>query len=370
MKNLVNPNVLGLTPYQPGKPIEEIKRKYNLKKVIKLASNENPLPIPQNVSDAVCKAISSLHRYPDSDSFFLREKIAAYNRIGTENVIVGAGSVELIRMIAKCFLKPGEKVLTSEKTFLMYRVAAIEEGGREAYIEAKMDEAFKYDLDNFYRLIDKKTKIIFIANPNNPTGTLLSKKQLYDFIERIPRDKIVVLDNAYHEYVTDLENYPDGIELAVNRANVIVLRTFSKIYSLAGLRIGYAIANRETISYLGRVKAPFNVTKVAQDAAMVSLDNEDYKKESLKLNTRNKEKLFKQLQGLGLKIIPSDTNFLLFFPEVDVTVLNERLLQDGIILRPMGAFGVNDGMRVSIGLEEDNDYFIEKLRKNLDEMKG
>lgn len=369
MKNLVNPDVLGLTPYQPGKPVEEIKRKYNLDRVIKLASNENPLPVPRHVVDAVNRSISSFNSYPDSDSYYLRERLAAYNRIDKNNVIVGAGSVELIRMIVKCFLKPGETVLTSKKTFLMYRVAAIEEGGKNAYVEAEMDEAFKYDLENLYRLLDEKTKIIFIANPNNPTGTLLSTKQVHDFIERVPRDKIVVLDNAYHEFVPDTENYPDGIDLAVNRENVIVLRTFSKIYSLAGLRIGYAFANRETISYLGRVKAPFNVTKVAQDAALASLENDDFKLESVKLNEKNKEKLFKQLQGLGLKVIPSVTNFLLFFPEVDAAALNERMLQDGIILRPMGAFGVPEGMRVSVGLEEDNDYFIEKLKKNLEEMK-
>lgn len=369
MKNLINPNVLDLTPYQPGKPVEEIQRKYGLKRVIKLASNENPLPVPQNVADAITGELGSLSGYPDSDSYYLREKLAAYNHIDRDNVIVGAGSVEIIRMIAKCFLKPGERVLTSEKTFLLYRVAAVEEGGKDAFVEAPMDENFTYNLENFHRLLNERIKIIFIANPNNPTGTLLSKKEIYNFIEKVPEDKIIVLDNAYHEFVSNLDDYPDGIEAAVNRKNVIVLRTFSKIYSLAALRIGYAIASRETISYLGRVKAPFNVTRVAQAAAAASLENEDFKNKSLKLNEKSRRKLFNQLRDLGLKVIPSETNFLLFFPEADVTVLNERLLQDGIILRPMGAFGVSDGMRVSVGLEEDNAYFMQQLKKNLNEMK-
>ena len=369
MNNLINPNVLELNPYEPGKPVEEIKRKYNLKRVIKLASNENPFPIPPNISDAINREFSQLNRYPDSDSYYLREKIAAYNHIDKKNVIVGAGSVELIRMIIRNFLKPGERVLTSKKTFVFYRIATTEEAGKAAYVEAGMDETFKYDLNNIYRLIDERTKIIFIANPNNPTGTMLSKNQLHNFIEKIPDYKIIVLDNAYHEYVSSFRDYPDGIDLAVNKKNVIVLRTFSKIYSLAGLRVGYAISNEEIISYLGRVKAPFNVTRAAQSAAMAALESEDFKNESAKLNVKNREKLFKKLQELGLKVIPSAANFLLFFPGTGIAELNERLLKEGVIIRPVRAFGVPDGMRVTVGFEEDNDYFVEKLGKALQQMK-
>ncbi|MCI0470416.1 MAG: aminotransferase class I/II-fold pyridoxal phosphate-dependent enzyme, partial [Candidatus Aminicenantes bacterium] len=170
-------------------------------------------------------------------------------------------------------------------------------------------------------------------------------------------------------YVSDREIYPDGIELAVSRKNIIVLHTFSKIYSLAGLRIGYALAHEETISFLGRIKAPFNVTRPAQAAAMTSLENEDFKNESIKLNSKNKQRLFKQLQELGLRVIPSEANFLLFFPGVEIAALNEKLLQDGIIIRPLDGFGVPNGMRVTVGLAEENDYFIEKLRKNLQEMR-
>ncbi|MCK4763765.1 MAG: histidinol-phosphate transaminase [Candidatus Aminicenantes bacterium] len=365
MINLINPNILELTPYQPGKPEEEIKRKYNLEKVVKLASNENPLPLPQNVCDAIVREISLFNRYPDSDSYYLKEKIAAYNGIERDNVLVGAGSVEIIRMISRCFLKPGETVLSSEKSFLMYRGAAVEQGGKEAFVEAKMDEAFRFDLDNLSRLIDDKTKIIFIANPNNPTGTTLNRQPVYDFIDSVPEDKIIVLDNAYHEFVSNLDDYPDGIELAMKRKNIIVLRTFSKIYSLAALRVGYAIAHPETISYLGRVKGPFNVTRAAQAAAIASLENDDFKNKSLELNAKNREKLFTQLQNLGLKVVPSETNFLLFFPGTDPAELNEKLLQQGVIIRPMRAFGVPDGMRVSVGSEEDNDYFVSRLEKLL-----
>ncbi len=361
----MSPHILELMSYKPGKPMEEVKREYNLEKVIKLASNENPFPIPENVSTAIIQEMSQINRYPDSDCYYVRGKIAEYNNIPRENVIVGAGSVEIICMIIRAFLKPGETVLTSEKSFEFYKIATIESAGKDAFLEAKMAEDLRFNLDNISQLSDNRTKIIIIANPNNPTGTLLSREEVYGFIEKLPQDKIVVLDNAYHEYVSSQADYPTGIDLAIKRKNIIVLRTFSKIYGLAGMRIGYAVSNHETISYLGRVKAPFNVTRLAQKAAVASLENDDFKNESAKLNTRNREKLFNQLRDMGLRVIPSETNFLLFFPGTDVEELNQRLLKEGVIIRPLQAFGIPDGMRVTVGFEEDNDYFIEKLKKCL-----
>ncbi len=368
MEQLINSNILDLMPYKAGKPVEEIKRTFNLEKVIKLASNENPFPIPQHVTDAITKEIQNIGIYPDSDSYYLRHRLAEYNNVKPENVIVGAGSVEIIRMLIKCFLKPGETVLTSEKTFILYRIATTETAGKAAFIEAPMKEDYKFDLDAMTNLVDEKTKIIFITNPNNPTGTLLPKKAILDFIEKIPKDKIVVLDNAYQEYVENPEDYADGIEPALNRPNVIVLRTFSKIYALAGCRIGYAISNPELISYLGRVKAPFNVTRIAQAAALASLQSDEFKNMSAQLNRVNREKLVNQLTQLGLKTIPSETNFLLFLPQTNIDELNNRLLREGIIVRPVAAFGVPEGMRVTVGLEKDNDVFIEKLKSILPDL--
>ncbi len=369
MKALINPNILELTPYKPGKPVEEIKRTFNLEKVIKLASNENPSPVPAHVSEAINREISNINDYPDSDSYYLINRIAQYNGVDTENIVVGSGSVEIIRMIVRSFLNPGEKVLTSEKTFLLYKIATIETAGKPAFVEAPMNDNYRYDLDEMVRLVDEKTKIIFIANPNNPTGTMLPKRKLMDFIDKIPEDKIIVLDNAYQEYIIDRKDYVDGIEMAVNRKNIIVLRTFSKIYALAGLRIGYAVSNKALISYLARVKAPFNVTRLAQAAAFASLQDDEFKNKSAALNVKNREKLFQQLIQIGLKVIPSVTNFILFFPGIDITILNNQLLKEGIIIRPLQAFGVPDGMRVTVGFEEDNDFFVEKLKKVLDDIK-
>ncbi len=361
----VNPNVLDLTPYKPGKPVEEIQREYNLDKIVKLASNENPFKIPDRVFRAISEEITHVNTYPDNNSFYLRQRLAEYNRVDEENVIIGAGSVELIRMIIRAFLNPGETVLTSEKTFLFYKIATLEAAGKDAYVEVPMDEEYRFDLDAIYNRIDDSTRIIFITNPNNPTGTTVPKQDILDFIQKVPEDKLVVLDNAYHEYVADQAAYADGIREALSRKNVIVLRTFSKIYAIAGLRIGYAITNKEIISYLNRVKAPFNVTRIAQAAALASLASDEFKDRSAVLNFRNREKLYKQLKEMGLKVIPSETNFLMFFPEQDIDEVNQKLLQEGVIIRPLHAFDVHDGMRVTVGFEEDNDYFIEKLKKVL-----
>jgi histidinol-phosphate aminotransferase len=368
MKDLVNPNVLELIPYKPGKPVEELRREYGLERIVKLASNENPFPVPQNVADAVNREISHFNFYPESDSYYLRHRIAEYNGVGAENVIVGAGSVQIIRMIVGTFLKPGETVLTSRKTFLMYRVSAVEAGGKSAFIEAPMGRDYTYDMDALYDLVDEKTRIIFIANPNNPTGTMVPGRVMMDFIARVPGDKIIVLDNAYQEYVDNAADYPDAREEALNRGNLIVLRTFSKIYALAGLRVGYAIANDEVIAYLNRLKPPFNVTRAAQAAALASLENEDFKRRSAVINVENKAKLYRQLEEMGMEAIPSETNFLCFFPRVDTAELNRRLLKEGVIIRPLHAFGAPEGLRVTVGFEEDNDFFIEKLRKVLNEM--
>lgn len=369
MESLVNPHVLQISPYKPGKPVEDIQREFGLERVVKLASNENMRPIPENVRQAIRDELTQLQYYPDSDNYYLRQRIAEYNGVGMENVIAGAGSVEIIQMLIRAFLKPGEKVLTSEKTFSLYRSATTEIAGADAFVEAPMDRELCFDLEAIAGHIDAAAKIIFITNPNNPTGTILAAAAIRDFISHVPKDRIIVLDNAYQEYVDDPGDYVSGLEEIGQKMNVIVLRTFSKVYGLAGLRVGYAMAKPEIIAVLNRVKPPFNVTRVGQRAALASLENDEFRDESVRLNRRNKAKLFSQLQELGLRVIPSQANFILFFPGVDVAGLNQRLLRQGVIIRPMGGFGIPDAMRVSIGLEEENDFFIAKLDQALREMK-
>ena len=362
MKNLVNPNLLELMPYKPGKPVEELQRTYNLKRIVKLASNENPFEIPDNVKNVIREEISNISTYPCSDSYYLRNAIAEKFNLTIDNVMVGAGSVEIIRMITRAFLNPGEKVLTSEKTFLMYKIAAVETQGTVSFVEAEMDEDFRFNLSNIKNKIDDSVKIIFITNPNNPTGTTVPGKEIAEFIESVPENILIVLDNAYEEYVAPGSDYLTGIEYIKDRKNVIILKTFSKIYGLAGLRIGYALWHPETLSMLSRVKAPFNVTRIAQKAALESLKSDDFKEKSYELNMKNKTLLLSKLEGLGIKTIPSETNFLMFFPETDINELNEKLLKEGVIIRPLRAFGVPEAMRVTIGFEEDNNFFFNKLK--------
>jgi histidinol-phosphate aminotransferase len=228
-----------------------------------------------------------------------------------------------------------------------------------------MDEDLCFDLEAMARRIDGQTKIIFITNPNNPTGTFLPAAAIRRFMQKVPKDKIIVLDNAYQEYIDNPDDYVTGLDEIQAGKNVIVLRTFSKVYGLAGLRVGYAMAKPEIISLLNRVKPPFNVTRIGQRAALASLENDNYKNRSALLNRTNKAKLLGQLQNLGLRVIPSQTNFLLFFPGVNVAELNLRLLKEGVIIRPTAGFGIPDGMRVTVGLEEDNEFFIKKLKKVL-----
>lgn len=368
MESLVNPHVLQITPYKPGKPVEDIQREFDLKKIVKLASNENMLPIPKQVRKAINDELSQVHFYPDSDNYYLRQRLAEYNGLQLDQVIVGAGSVEIIQLLIRTFLKPGEKVLSSEKTFSMYKITTTGIAGDSAYIEAPMTQDLCFDLQAIAAKIDQHTKIIFITNPNNPTGTFIHARSIRDFIDRVPGDKIIVLDNAYQEYIDDPDDYVTGLEEIRRKKNVVVLRTFSKVYGLAGLRVGYAMAKPEIISFLNRVKAPFNVTRIGQRAALASLENEDYKNESVRLNRANKAKLFAQLQSLGLRVIPSQANFLLFFPQTDIAGLNLRLLQQGVIIRPTGGFGIPEAMRVTVGLEEENDFFFAKLQKTLKEM--
>ena len=369
MESLLNPRILEITPYKPGKPVEDIQREFGLAKVVKLASNENMLPIPEHVRQAIRDELSQVHGYPDSDSYYLRRRIAETNGIEMENIIVGAGSVEIIQMLIRAFLKPGEKVLTSEKTFSLYKVATTETAGAAAYVEAPMDGELRFDLEAIAARVGADAKIIFITNPNNPTGTILPASAVRAFIERVPDDRIIVLDNAYQEFVDDPGDYVTGLDEIRRKKNLIVLRTFSKVYGLAGLRIGYAMAHPEFIAILNRVKPPFNVTRIGQRAALASLDSDEYKDKSVRLNRVNKARLFSCLQGLGLRVIPSQANFLLFFPGVDVPGLNQRLLRQGAIIRPMAGFGIPDAMRVTVGLEEENDFFIAKLEQALAEMK-
>ncbi len=369
MESLVNPHVLQITPYKPGKPVEDIQREFGLAKVVKLASNENMLPIPENVRQAISDELSQVHCYPDSDNYYLRRRIAEYNGVGHgerhRRRRLGGDHPDAHPRIPQA----GRKSPDLGKDLLSLQVATTEIAGAAAYVEAPMDRELRFDLEAIAARIGAAPRSSSSPTPTTRPGTILPAAAVRAFIDRVPDDRIIVLDNAYQEYVDDPDDYVTGLDEIRRKKNLIVLRTFSKVYGLAGLRVGYAMAHPEFIAILNRVKPPFNVTRIGQRAALASLDSDDYKDKSVRLNRANKARLFAQLQGLGLRVIPSQANFLLFFPEVDVAGLNLRLLRQGVIIRPMAGFGIPDAMRVTVGLEEENDFFIAKLEKALAEMK-
>ncbi len=363
MKELIPKHIQQIEPYSPGKPIEEIKRKFGLKKVVKLASNENPLGPSKLAIKAIKKNLKSIHRYPIDDGYYLRKALSQKLNFPMEQIILGEGSADLIKMITRAFLDRQNKAIISSKTFLMYRLAVCEVNGKDAIIKVPLKN-YTYDLTGFLKMITPQVKLIFIANPNNPTGTMIDKKELDSFISQLPEDIIVVLDEAYREYITH-PGYPDGTEYIRKGKKVIVLRTFSKIYGLAGLRVGYGIASEDIINVLYKTKTPFNIPRVSHDGALAALEDEEHIRKSRKLNSLQREFLTKELTSLGLEIIPSVANFIMVKPPSSAKEFSLELMKRGVIIRPLNAFEAPDFIRVTVGTEEENIYFLKKLKEVL-----
>ena len=357
----VNPKILNITPYQPGRPIEEVKRQLGLREVIKLASNENPLgPSPKAVR-AIKEALSKINRYHEGSCFYLRRDLSKKLKVSPDNLIFGNGSDEIIDIIIKTFCQEDEEILTSEVSFLEYKIIA-QQNGR--LVKAVPLEDFKYDLSALRENIGPKTRVIFIANPNNPTGSYVSKKEVENFLLNLPENILVVFDEAYFEFV-DQKDFPDILEYIEKGKNVMILRTFSKIYGLAGLRIGYGIAKKEFIQYLERCRQPFNVNLLAQEAAQAALSDSAFVKKSKKIAAEGKEYLYQSLGKMGIEYIPSATNFILLNLKRDGIEVFKKLLKKGVIIRDMRQYGLKNLIRVTIGTEKENRKFIVALKKVL-----
>lgn len=360
---LVPPYVASLTPYIPGKPIEEVEREYGVTDVAKLASNENALgPSPLAVA-AAREAVAKSHLYPDGSAFYLRNGLAAKLGVTPAEVFVGNGSNELIELLVRSFVLDNEEVLTSAQSFVAYKLAAGAQG--RTLVEAPMKARFHYDLDALKKLLSRKTKIVFIANPDNPTGTWLVERDLLPFLDAVPRETLVVLDEAYIEFV-DAPGFPDSLALRKKYPNLVVLRTFSKIYGLAGLRLGYGIARPEVVEYIDRVRAPFNVNHVAQAAGLAALGDEAHLAASRALVREERPFLAAGLSAVGATVVPSQGNFVLAdFPGRPAKALFEDLLREGVIVRPMAGYGFPNAQRVTVGLRRENEKCLAALRKVL-----
>jgi len=350
--------ILNVKPYQPGKPIDEVKRELGLTDVIKMASNENPLGPSPKALDAIRKHLQNINRYPEGGCFYLRQAVARKLKVRPEQLIFGNGSDELIGLLLRAFVNEGDEVVVASPTFLMYEIASI---GHGAKIKVVPMRYFKYDLKAMKDAVAKNTKAVFIANPDNPNGTYAARYELENFLKNLPEETIVFLDEAYSEFVEEAD-YPDGLDY-ISKNNIIVARTFSKVYGLAGLRVGYGVANPEIIRYMEAVREPFNVNSLAQAGAIGALKDKDFLARSKKVAREGKKFLYAELKAMGIRYVPSVTNFILMElgPKSGETV--ERLLKKGVIVRNMKAWGMGNFIRVTVGKESENKRFIKELKK-------
>lgn len=357
----------GIKPYVPGKPIEEVQREYGLTDIIKLASNENPLgPAPKAV-EAVQKGLVNAHIYPDGSCYQLRQALAAFQGLDAGCFIVGNGSDEIIKLLAEAFINEGDEAIMGQPSFSEYDFAVTLMGGKMVKVPVKED--FALDLDAMAGAINERTKLIFLCNPNNPTGAIVTGKEIEAFLDRVPGNIVVVFDEAYFEYVEDPE-YRSGLEfLKAGRPNVMVLRTFSKIYGLAGLRIGYGMAQPELIQWVNRAREPFNVNSLAQWGARAALEDTEFIAKSRRVNNQGKEYLYRAFQDRGIKYIPTHTNFIFADVGVDSKALFTAMLKKGVIIRTGDIFGYPTFIRVTIGTPEENRRFIEVLDETLKELR-
>lgn len=357
MKHLLRKNLLRLHPYIPGKPVSELKRELGLNNIIKLASNENPLGPSKMALQALSENLHEINRYPDGSGFYLRKTIAKKLHISIDNIILGNGTDEIIELIARAFLNPSDELLVSDTSFMRYRMAGQVMGCR---IKTVPMSNFTHDLAALKDAVSKRTKLIYIDNPCNPTGTYVKRGDVERFLSTVPSHVIIVFDEAYYEYVSK-KDYSSTLSYIKEKKNIITLRTFSKIYALAGLRIGYALADAELIGFINRIRPPFNTNMLAQKAAMASINDGKQVTRTQKLINNQRKYLYKCFKHLNLDFVPSVTNFILLDVKYPAQEVFKQLLSAGIIVRPMTGYNLSSYIRITIGLPQENRRFIRAL---------
>lgn len=360
-------HVRAIAPYVGGKPISEVAREFGLdeSKIVKLASNENPLGMPESAKKAMAKAAEDLGRYPDSNGFDLKNALAKKLNVPFEWITLGNGSNDILELTARAVAQEGDEVVFSKHAFAVYPLATQAVGGKAVEVPATKD--YGHDLPAMLKAITPKTRLVFVANPNNPTGTFLPAKEIETFLEQVPSNVVVVIDEAYNEFLTPEQQY-DAIAWVRKYPNVIVSRSFSKAYGLAGLRIGYGVAQNNITDLLNRIRQPFNVNSLAQVAAIAALADVEFLKKCYELNRAGYAQLTAAFEQMGLRYLPSSGNFVLVKVGDDVNAgakVNLELLKAGVIVRPVGNYGLPEWLRISIGLPEENQAFIEALKKIL-----
>jgi len=359
--SLAAPGIRELQPYQPGKPVEELQRELGLDDIIKLASNENPLGASDQVAAALEKVLPELSRYPDGSAYVLKHRLAEFHGVDPATVTIGNGSNDVLELLGRIFLNAENESIVSQHSFVVYPLVTKAVGATLKMIPAKN---YGQDLDATAAAISERTRMIFIANPNNPTGTWVRKAELRAFLDVVPEDVIVVLDEAYFEYVQD-PDYPSGVELFADYPNLVVTRTFSKAYGIASLRVGYSISHPDIADLMNRVRQPFNVNSVALAGALAALEDQAFVERSVAMNAEGLQVLEQGCEQLGLSYIPSAGNFITIDMGQDAMPVYEALLQHGVIVRPIGVYEMPHHLRVTVGLPTENQRFLDALKKVL-----
>ncbi len=349
----VHPDIAALTPYVPGKPIEELQRELGLSHVVKLASNENPLGPSPKAMAVINEGVATLHRYPDGGAFRLRQALADRWKVTTDQIILGNGSDEILGLLARTFLAPGDEAVMADQTFVIYKMEVMAAHGRAVIVPLV---EWRHDLPAMAEAITKQTRLVFLCNPNNPTGTMVTADEVERLLARVPEHVVVVFDEAYFEYVRSSE-FPDAMAYVKQGRNVIILRTFSKIYGLAGLRIGYGVTTVEIANFLNRVRPPFNVNSLAQRAALAALDDDEHVANSRSVNQAGMDQVVTGLRALGFAPVASEANFLYFDVGRDGRPVFDALLRLGVIVRHIEGRMI----RVTIGRAEENRAFLTAL---------
>lgn len=363
--SLAVPGVQKLQPYQPGKPESELKREYGLDHVVKLASNENPLGPSDSVKQAIQSVMGELSRYPDGNGFELKHALANKHGVPTECITLGNGSNDVLELLARGFLRPGDNAVFSAHAFAVYPLATMAVGAEcniAPALAEESDQPFGHDLKAMLAAINDKTRLVFVANPNNPTGTWLEADALKAFISQVPSNVLVVVDQAYIEF-TEGTDFPNAVAWVNEFPNLVVTQTFSKAYGIAGLRVGFSISHPQVADILNRVRQPFNCSLVAQEAAVAALADTDYIKQSVELNNQGMAYLTKSMNDLGLGTIASKGNFLCVKVGANSLDTYESLLREGVIVRPVANYQMPEYLRVSIGLQRENEAFVTALKK-------
>ncbi len=354
-------HIARLKPYVPGKPIEELERELGITGSIKLASNENPKGPSPKAIEAITRVLRDLHRYPDGSGYHLRERLAEKLEVSRKNVVLGNGSNEIIELLVRTFLREGDEVVMPAPSFLMYEIMVAASGAKAVKVPLK---DLAVDLEAIAGRISGSTRMVFVNNPNNPTGTIVSKDAWEKFLGQVPPDVILVMDEAYIEFVRD-KTCPMGSDYLNSDKLVVTLRTFSKAYGLAGLRIGYGVMRQELADLIHRVRQPFNTNALAQAGALAALDDDVFFHDTIQIVHEGLDFLYKKVNEMGLQYVPSQSNFFLIDMQQDAGGLFEKMLSRGVIVRAMSAYGYPTHIRVTVGLPEENRRFIEALKEVL-----